>query len=233
MKILSKNEIGLILTERRFEDLVGVLEAEDIDFKDQPYQLSTEKQKYSLVEDIPAFANYEGGLIVMGCRTEKADTEGDVVVQIRPIQRDLINFETYRSLCNEFIYPPISGLKFLFYGGQSPIDHGLAVISVPKASEADRPHLITHTINTDAERKTTTRYALVTRTGSRNSAFPVQSLHGLIKIGASVSNFEPSLKFIEQQMVRTFSRWISTRPSPLRLKPTPGQSRPLATQPFR
>jgi hypothetical protein len=179
----------------------GSLETEEVDFKSEPYQLSTERQKYSLLEDVTAFANYEGGLIIIGCRTESAEAEGDIVTELRLIQRNLINQDSYRSLCNEFIYPPIGGLKFFFFGGPAPEDRGLAVISVPKASEAERPHLIAHSISSDSERKMTTRYALVSRTGPRNSPFPVQSLHGLIRLGSVIANFEPSLKFIEQQIV--------------------------------
>jgi hypothetical protein len=201
MKTLKVTEIDEILRSQNFPELLDVLETDEVDFKDQPYLVDTDRQKYDLVEDVTAFANHEGGVLVLGCRTAPAlDREGDFVTDIRPFSQDLCQFEVWRSVCNTLIYPQIKGLKFLFHELSDDPSRGLVSIVIPKSSEADRPHLLAHILNEETERKVTTKYGLVIRTGARNSAYLVQNIHALIQSGSAVSKVERSLESIEQKL---------------------------------
>jgi Putative DNA-binding domain len=194
-------EVDEILRSQKFQELLDVLETDEVDFKDQPYFVDTDRQKYDLAEDITAFANHEGGVLVLGCRTTPVpDLEGDVVTDVRPFSQDLCKFEVWRSVCNTLIYPPIKGLKFLFHELPDDPNRGLVSIVIPKSSEADRPHLLAHVLNEGTDRKVTTKYGLVIRTGARNSAYLVQNIHALIQSGSAISKVERSLESIEQKL---------------------------------
>jgi hypothetical protein len=183
----SPKDVLQLLEKRDFAALKGILESEELEFKRQPYFLETPFQKYAFVEDIVSFANHIGGLIVIGLETTKdPNLEGDFVTSIRPFPKVHCQFETFRSLCNEFIYPPIKGLRWFFIQEHEGSDEsGFAAIEIPPAGPADRPHLINHVLNIQSGKKSTTQYSLSQRTGGRNSSYPVQSVHGLIKLGAT------------------------------------------------
>jgi hypothetical protein len=202
----SKEQIKASLEAKTFHELLGTIETEEVDFKDQPYPLDSEHQKYCLIDDIASFANHIGGIIVIGCRTKRADVEGDYVSDIRPVPKATLNFQAYQSICNEYIYPHVKGLKFSFYECPSDPDKGIALIEVPPASTSDRPHLLTHVVNSDTQRRNSTRYGLVERTGASNSAYPVHSFHGLVRTGMSLSNFENAFLSIEQLLVAIQSK---------------------------
>lgn len=163
MKKLTTATIVQILKSGDFNDLLDALETDEVDFKDQTYLMDNDKQKYALVEDVCALANHEGGIIVMGCRTTAAQNmEGDVVTEIRPLLQEICKFEIWRSVCNDLIYPPIKGLEFNFHALQGyptseQTQRGLATITIPKSSDADRPHLLAHIISDTNHRKVPNR----------------------------------------------------------------------------
>ena len=207
MKTLSPDEIDVILRERKFDELIDVLETDELDFKDQPYPMETDRQKYDLVEDITAFANHEGGLIVLGCRTAPIpDLEGDVVTEVRLVPQNLCQFEVWRSICNQLIYPPIKGLTFRFHEVPEEPNRGLVAITVPKSPETDRPHLLAHILSEGLDRKITTKYGLVVRTGARNSSLAVANIHALIQSGSAVSKVENSLSSIEEKLANLLTK---------------------------
>src|ERR1039458_1876537 len=199
-------ELVQALSTGRFDDLIGCVEDDHVDFKEQPYQTATEKGKYALLEDVSAFANHEGGAIVLGCRTKSGDLEGDIVEEIRPVPREQLDFETYRSLLNAHIHPQVKGITFSFFPITEGSDKGLGAIEIPVGATSDKPHLIAHVISEDSGRKNTTKYALVTRTGARNSPYPVATIHGLIKIGTSVGSLDASVRNIERRLAEIMAQ---------------------------
>ncbi len=79
----SKENLSQIITELDFNKLIGEVENEWFDCKSQPYNLDTEKQKMELSKDVTSFANYQGGYIFLGIKTEKRpDKYGDVIKEI-------------------------------------------------------------------------------------------------------------------------------------------------------
>jgi hypothetical protein len=198
----SSEEVLEILRSRRFDSLLGILESEDLEFKRQPYLLDTASQKYLFVEDMVSFANHNGGLIVIGCETTKyPNVEGDFVNRLRPVSKAHCNLESYRSLCNEFIYPLLKGVQWFYIGVEGDNDaSGYIAIKIPPAGNADKPHLVNHVVSEGNDRKTTTHYALTQRTGSRNSSYPVQSVHGLIKLGSASQALQAELLSLSQRL---------------------------------
>ena len=74
------------------------------------------------------------------------------------------------------------------------------LIWIPKSSEADHPHLLTHIVVDEDDRKITTKYGLAIRTGARNSLYAVANIHALIQSGLGVSKVERSLSSIETKL---------------------------------
>lgn len=212
----SREEILGLLKAATFDALIGTLESEQVDFKEQPYLLDSEHQKYCLIEDVASFANRQGGIIVVGCQTEKADVAGEYVCKVHPIPKDLLNLNSYRSICTNHIYPPIKGLRFVVYDSPSDPSKCLLVIEIPPGSPVDRPHLLAHVLKED-EKKKTTRYALVERTGPENLSYTVQAFHSLVRIGSSLSSFEGALRSIEKSIQSLKDGRESE--TPLRVKP--------------
>ena len=70
-KYAQVTEIEEILSESRFNDLLGIAESHRLEFKSQPYDLQQTKQQHELAKDVSALANSEGGCIVVGIKTKK------------------------------------------------------------------------------------------------------------------------------------------------------------------
>ena len=64
-RIAPPAEVLDILLSGDFARLIGVIEDEHIEFKEQPYQLTDEDPRMKLAKDVSALANVHEGLIVM------------------------------------------------------------------------------------------------------------------------------------------------------------------------
>src|SRR5438552_2652396 len=99
MAVSTRVELMEALVAHQFDRLVGTVESDWVDFKEQPYDLSTPAGKWELAKDVAAFANQQGGCIVLGVRTEKSDQERrDVATAIHEIPKGLIDRSRYRDV---------------------------------------------------------------------------------------------------------------------------------------
>ena len=58
---LTPEEVVTILESGNFDDLIGVVEDEYVEAKQEPYQLVDEHNKQELAKDISGMANSKGG----------------------------------------------------------------------------------------------------------------------------------------------------------------------------
>ena len=70
-KNLSLAEITTILQAGDFNQLIGGLEDEHLECKREPYKLQLDTEKMELAKDVSALLNADGGIILVGVRTEK------------------------------------------------------------------------------------------------------------------------------------------------------------------
>ena len=67
----SPEDVLAILADRKPSLLIGIEESAQVDFKSEPYDLTTNKGKWELGKDVAGMTNFAGGLIVVGVFTVK------------------------------------------------------------------------------------------------------------------------------------------------------------------
>lgn len=113
LKALTPQKIREILESKAYHDLVGVVETDEVEFKQEPYQVDKDSpikdsQKQELAKDVTGLANSKGGVIVIGVKTEKNPSmPHDQVVKVSPfpISGDLE--QQYRSILKDWVFPAI------------------------------------------------------------------------------------------------------------------------------
>ena len=100
------------LKSGEFQSLVGKHEKDDFECKSQPYDLTKTTQQHELAKDISAFANSDGGILVIGLKTKKeSNTRLDVIDKIRLIDKKLIHINEMEQCIKNWIFPKIQGIK--------------------------------------------------------------------------------------------------------------------------
>jgi predicted HTH transcriptional regulator len=88
-----------ILNSGKLNDFIGRAESGEVDFKKQGYNLSSVKGKFELSKDISAFANSEGGIIILGVETKTSEqSKLDIVRRLSPIRIDDFDNSQYMQI---------------------------------------------------------------------------------------------------------------------------------------
>lgn len=88
-------------------DLLGRAEAQDLEFKSEPWDVRTNRGKLEFAKDLSAMVNGGGGLIVLGVRTERqAHSAEDLSVELTPFPLEHIDAEQLKGLATSWLYPP-------------------------------------------------------------------------------------------------------------------------------
>src|SRR5208282_6356866 len=103
-KSLSTASILEILKNGNLAEIEGTIEDSQIEFKDSPYQLTNDLMKCELAKDVSALANVDGGLILIGFRTEKdQDPSVEYADRCRPFDPSLFDSDQYRKVLESWI----------------------------------------------------------------------------------------------------------------------------------
>lgn len=184
---MNREELLAVLGGGDLEQLVGVREDVEVEFKRQPYQLDQESEKFELAKDVSALANASGGAIVLGVQTERSEeSPTDEAVRLRLLARGLVDEERYVDIVTERVYPRIQGLRVEFRPSAENADRGLVVIDVPPQAEADKLFLVQKPV---AEGTTAPGWmiGIAVRSVGRVDERRVGEIHGLINRGYTVS----------------------------------------------
>jgi len=185
---VNREELLAVLEGGDLEQLIGVREDLEVEFKRQPYQLDQEGEKFELAKDISALANAVGGVIVIGVQTERREASPlDEAVRIRDFARGLVDEERYVAIATERIYPRIQGLRVEFKTKAGDPDRGLVMIDVPPQAEADKLFLVQKPVS---EGTTAPGWLIgvAVRSFGRADQRRVAEVHGLINRGYTVSS---------------------------------------------
>lgn len=149
------------------------------DGKGAPYQLNTDEQKWELAKDVAAFANSEGGgLILVGARTKKQGGS-DVVRTVTDIPLALIDAGRYRKVLIAWLHPRVEGLEIgtVDHGG----DQGVGFIYVPPQREEIKPFVTKGVV---AGGKIHTTYVSIpVRDGEETRYAGPSEVHSLLQAG--------------------------------------------------
>jgi predicted HTH transcriptional regulator len=89
--MLTYDQIDDIITNRRFNEMIGKYETDLLDAKSDLYQLKDDYGKSELAKDTSALANHKGGYLIIGLRTEKDKTSlAEIITEFRPFEQQLI-----------------------------------------------------------------------------------------------------------------------------------------------
>jgi hypothetical protein len=133
------DEVRAALRDGEPGKLLGLAECGWLDAKAGVYQLDDPAKAAELVKDVAAFANTEtGGVLVVGIST-RAEHGAEVLDEIRPVPRDLVDVDRHRKLLRKIIPPPRGVTVDWIAWGE---DAGVLFIDVPAQPPARLPHAV-------------------------------------------------------------------------------------------
>lgn len=147
MEEFTVEELDKIIASGDFDLLIGKIENNFFDCKNQPYNLKNEYSKRELAKDVSSFANLNGGYILIGPNAEKSETHfGDEVTKISLLCQNIVDPNQYKSVIKNWIYPDeIQGIK-IYWEKSKNNNKGIIVIEIPTQKESLKPFLISKTI---------------------------------------------------------------------------------------
>lgn len=149
---ITPTEFISILERGEFDNIIGVEESDQIEFKESSYILDGPRQKWELAKDVAAFLNTNGGLLVIGYRTERVKNAlVDRVIQHKPVEKGLINWEAYKQILSSWIYPTDNDLTAQWFPDDISIEKAVFVLKIPPQSESKKFFLIKQIDNPDGK----------------------------------------------------------------------------------
>jgi predicted HTH transcriptional regulator len=184
---MTRDQALDVLRTGGFDQFIGVEENVEIEFKGAPYPVDTEAGKFELAKDASALANAQGGLIVIGVRTERdAERFSDVAVEVRPMRRELIDEGRYVDVLSDRIYPHIANLRVRFHASPNAEDRGLYVIVVPPQDDVSKYFVVQRPV-VGEDRIPGWLVGVAIRSFGRVDEQRIGELHAMINRGLTVS----------------------------------------------
>ncbi|WP_143229452.1 AlbA family DNA-binding domain-containing protein [Actinophytocola xanthii] len=137
--VATVDEARQALNAGKFSQLIGAHECIWLDVKEGSYRMEDDASAAELLKDVAAFANSDGGLLVVGYRTLSEATV-EVVGEIRPVPKVLVDTDRYRKTIRKNIAPHVRGLKITWH--DIGADKGILVIDIPVQAETDKPFVV-------------------------------------------------------------------------------------------
>ncbi|HEX7154435.1 MAG TPA: ATP-binding protein [Thermoanaerobaculia bacterium] len=180
--IENREALESMLSAGSFDQLIGTVENYWFDAKEQPYDTGTDAGKRSLAKDITAFANAEGGVVLIGFRTKASATHfRDEVIAVRAFDQKLVDAGQYQKIADEWIYPPVERLEIVWLPQGTGAAKGVIVINVPPQRAELKPFLVAKTV--DATKINETIFGYAERRGDANEPLRVGDLQRALRVG--------------------------------------------------
>ena len=137
--VASLDDVRAALRDEEPVELLGLAECGWLDAKAGVYRLDDPAKAAELVKDVAAFANTRtGGVLVVGIST-RTEHGMEILDEIRPVPRDLVDLDRHRKLVRGIIPPPRGVTVGWIACGQ---DRGVLFIDVPAQPPACLPHVV-------------------------------------------------------------------------------------------
>ncbi|MBI2177070.1 MAG: ATP-binding protein [Candidatus Tectomicrobia bacterium] len=200
------NEILQILENGEFERLIGKIESESFDCKSSPYQLDNNNQKFEMAKDACAFANANGGIILIGARTRRSDVHSeDEIEALSPFPGDLINFERCLSIVDTQTFPRIEHIEAKWFPSSSNDGRGVAAFIIPKQPEELKPFLLTKPMEGDIQTSGFT-FGYAERRRAGTSHMNIQQFHSQLKMGGHSNLITQATQEVQETLARVLER---------------------------
>lgn len=243
MAVETQSALLLALASSRFDQVLGTTENEEIDFKEGVYLLETRKQRWELAKDVASFANAQGGMIVVGYRTERhPNVLGDTAAEHRPVPKSLVNWDAYRMIIDNLVYPPVERLEAMWLPDDPSADVGVLAIVIPPQAESLK-YFVVAEIHTNDDPTLPGALGVPVRRGADTTWLGREAIHTYIREarwlgqhgpaisdrGVAGDNDTPAASAIADQRVKDLEHLNEWRDVPflaLHAMPTPSMVRP-------
>lgn len=201
---LTVEKLIEILKSKKLEDLIGYAENDFFDVKRDFYNLRNPEDKHEICKDITAFANNEGGCLLIGCDTEKSSASRIEYVKSLDGISDFPNIESISSILSDYIHPNliVSILKFeqmlATVEGQ---ERKFFLITINKDLK-NKPYLVKR------DSKDREFFAYYIRTNDRGTKYQVEHLHELIHRGIYFEEYLKSILGTTERILDNTERLI-------------------------
>jgi len=186
VKILTVEKLNEIIKSKRFEQLIGYAENSFFDAKKDFYNLRDPKDRHELCKDITAFANNDGGYLLIGCETDKSQTYQLEYVKAADGISDFPDPSTVCSILSVFVYPNTIGTFVDFQQITTENNKRFFLITISKNLK-EKPYFVKR----DSRDNEFAAYYI--RTYDRGVRYHIEYLHELVHHGIY---FEKYLKNI-------------------------------------
>ncbi len=184
---LTPDEVLAALADGRDDDLIGVYESAEVDFKGQ-YRLEEPKEKWELAKDIAAFANARGGLIAVGLTTSMDEDRAEEIVEaVRPVPLNLFVPKQVYDIAAQWIYPPPQINVIRYPRGDSSALGSIEVLH----TEADAPYLVTRMHDANERPIPQVAFGWPVRYGTQTTWTPVGQVHRHLSMASAASTESP------------------------------------------
>ncbi|RKT44991.1 AlbA family DNA-binding domain-containing protein [Thiocapsa rosea] len=194
-------EIEKILSESRFNDLLGIAESHRLEFKSQPYDLQQTKQQHELAKDVSALANSDGGCIVVGIKTKKdLNQKLDIVDKVRPFARSFFDRDKLFETIEKWVFPHIQNVRIDWHDALQDVGKGLFSIAVPVQEQASKPYLVIRNID-DEDNVYGNVVGIFERRRDAVSHRTPQGIHSLLSFAENTIELSNRLSSIESLLM--------------------------------
>lgn len=171
---LTKAVARDLLRSGHFATLIGQPESDWLEAKNQLWDLSTDRGKAEAAKDLSAFANADGGLIVVPAKTA-SEAGRDVIVEVKELPLDRLSETQVRDTIAQWTFPPLRDVEIdVIDTGNG---RGQVIIAVPSHRAEDWPHLVIAPPGAAFEAAAIAAYV---RDGDKNRALTAAQLHRLM-----------------------------------------------------
>lgn len=199
---LDLKELEQVINEGDFPKLLGERESEYFDCKRNVYDLKTDASKFELAKDVSAFANAEGGYILIGLETIKSETSFyDEIIAIHPFKQNVCNREQYIDVISDWIYPKLRDVRAEWHPSKDKASKGIFVISIPNQPKINNPFLIKRTIQ-DTGKISEVLFGFCERMQENNVPKTIIELHQILRDGLCIDSRLQSIETILQALTK-------------------------------
>lgn len=182
------DEIQEILKSRNLAAIVGRKEDLWFDAKSGHYDLDSPIGRFELAKDASAFANAEGGFIVIGLQTKSvAQEKTEEVSGLELLAEPAFNQRKVSGVLREYLHPTIHDLSVGWVEDIAASGGGVGVIFVPEQPIDRRFVLIKHVVDSSVAVKQFV-FGFATRHDSHDPSLTVEQLHGMFQNGRTTSS---------------------------------------------
>ncbi len=229
----TRIELIEMLSARRFPDIVGTEEGDQIDFKSHAYNLQNPKDRADLVADVAAFANSKGGTVVLGVETTTvATSKREIAARVVGINPEAVDVDAYQKLVRAHVRPLVRHFEVRRYSEEAG-GRELVALHVDPQDSWDMPFLVDRIVDDNRpQRELGHAVGWPTRSGSDTHWEDPSRIQQLISTGLRRPGTEsgpdlPSDNDAVDQMTyieERFSEWGELSTFSIQGIPVPGRS---------